>query len=266
MSGKLTCWYAGTPFAVSKRRKRLAVLILPGGGYEHINARESEPIALQFIAEGYVAFVLEYSVAPFGFQTSLREAAIAIRYIRENTANYEINPNMIAAIGFSAGGHLCGALGTMYDCAEVADLGSPEQLRPDALGLCYPVAVSWGKTHDASFQKLTEGNASLKERLSLEKLVRRDMPPVFLWHTRDDAVVPCRNSLVLAASLEEAGVSFSLHIYRHEPHGLSTADELAYATWEMRDISCDVPDWFAAELRFFREIGFKTIDEEEILR
>lgn len=262
-SGKLTCWCACTPAAVSKNRKRPAVLILPGGGYGHISARESEPIALQFIAKGYVAFVLDYSVAPFGFPTSLREAAMAMRYIRENAEDYEINQNMVAAIGFSAGGHLCGTLGTMYDCAEVADLGSPEQLRPDALGLCYPVAVSWGRIHDASFENLAKGNASIKERLSLEKLVRKDMPPVFLWHTRDDTVVPCRNSLVLSVALEETGVPFCLHIYRHGPHGLATADELTYATWEMPDISWGVQDWFAAELCFFREIGFKIIDEEE---
>lgn len=262
MAGRLTCWCVYTPSAVSKKRKKPAVLILPGGGYSHTSARESEPIALQFIAEGYAAFVLDYSVAPFGFPTSLREAAMAMRYIRENAADYEVDLHMVAAMGFSAGGHLCGTLGTMYDCAEVADLGRPEQLRPDALGLCYPVAVSWGRTHDASFQNLTKGNASLKERLSLEKLVRSDMPPVYLWHTRDDSVVPCRNSLVLAAALEEAGVPFAFHIYGHGPHGLSTANELAYAAWEMPDISRDVLDWLDAELRFFKEIGFRITDEE----
>lgn len=263
MAGNLTGWYASTPLAVSKKRHKPAVLILPGGGYSHTSDRESEPIALQFVAKGYVAFVLEYSVAPFGFPTSLREAAMAMRYIRENAADFEINPNMIAAIGFSAGGHLCGTLGTMYDCAEVADLGEPKLLRPDVLGLCYPVAVSWGRTNNASFQNLTKGNVFLKERLSLERLVRKDMPPVFLWHTRDDAVVPCRNSLILSVALEEAGVPFSLHIYRHGPHGLATANELAYETWKLPDISWDVPDWFDAELCFFKEIGFKIIDDEE---
>lgn len=264
MSGKLTCWCASTPDAVSKKRKRPAVLILPGGGYSHTSARESEPVALQFIAKGYVAFVLDYSVAPFGFPISLREAAMAMRYIRENAVDYEINPNMVAAIGFSAGGHLCGTLGTMYDCAEVADLGDPEWLRPNALGLCYPVAVSWGRTHEESFQNLTKGNALLKERLSLDKLVRKDMPPVFLWHTRDDAVVPCRNSLVLATSLEEAGVPFVLHIYGHGPHGLATANELAYASWEMPQISWDVSCWLEAVFRFLEEIGFRIIDKEEV--
>ena len=262
MSGKLTCWNAFTPISVSRKRQRPAVLILPGGGYDHISERESEPIALQFMARGYAAFSLDYSVVPNSFPTPLREAAMAMRYIRENAENYETNPNMVAVVGFSAGGHLCGLLGTMYDCPEVSDLGTPDQLRPDALGLCYPVAISWGRTHDGSFENLAKGNETLKSRLSLDKLVRGDMPPVFLWHTRDDSVVPCRNSLVLAIALEEAGVPFAMHIYRHGPHGLSTANTLAYASREIPEISWDVPGWLAAEFCFLEEIGFKMIDGE----
>lgn len=262
MSGKLTCWHAVTPISVSRKRQRPAVLILPGGGYDHISARESEPIALQFMARGYAAFSLDYSVSPNRFPIPLREAAMAIRYIRENAACYEINPNMVVAVGFSAGGHLCGMLGTMFDCPEVSDLGNPNQLRPDALGLCYPVAINWGKTHDGTFENLAKGDTPLKHRLSLDQLVRSDMPPVFLWHTRDDPVVPCRNSLVLSVALEEAGVPFALHIYRHGPHGLSTANALAYASWEIPKISWDVPGWLAAEFCFLEEIGFKIIDAE----
>ena len=264
MSGKLTCWCAATPDSVSRKRQRPAVLILPGGGYDHISARESGPVALQFMARGYAAFSLEYSVAPNGFPTPLREAAMAMRYIRENAENYEINPNMVAVIGFSAGGHLCGLLGTMYDCPEVSDLGNANQLRPDALGLCYPVVISWGKTHNGSFENLAKDNAPLIRRLSLDQLVRSDMPPVFLWHTRDDPIVPCRNSLVLSVALEEAGIPFALHIYRHGPHGLSTANALAYASWDTPDISWDVPGWLEAVFRFLEEIGFRIIDKEEV--
>lgn len=262
MSGKLTCWYVATPTSVSRKRQRPAVLILPGGGYDHISARESGPIALQFMARGYASFTLDYSVFPNGFPIPLREAAMAIRYIRENAAYYEINPNMVVVVGFSAGGHLCGMLGTMYDCPELADLGNADQFRPDALGLCYPVAISCGRTHDGSFENLTKGSEILKRRLSLDKLVRSDMPPVFLWHTQDDPIVPCRNSLMLSVALEEAGVPFALHIYRHGPHGLATANELAYASWEMPEMSADISGWLTAEFCFLEEIGFRIIDEE----
>ena len=260
--GMLTCWVTHTPEKVSVRRKRPAVLILPGGAYRWVSPREGEPVALRFLTWGYAAFVLEYSCAPAGFPTSLREAAMAMRYIRENAGEFEVDPHMVAAVGFSAGGHLCGTLGALYDCPEVADLGTAAQLRPDALGLCYPVAVSWGRTHEESFENISRGDPALRQRLSLDRLVRPDMPPVFLWHTRDDQSVPCRNSLVLAQALEEQGVDFALHLYRHGRHGLSTADGLVYSTQEMPETSRDVQNWPEIAMEFFRETGFRITDGE----
>lgn len=259
----LICYQMTTSEKVSPGRKKPAVLILPGGGYSHTSPREAEPVAIRFTAAGFAPFVLHYSCAPCGFPVALREAALAMRYVRENAADYEADPNRVAAVGFSAGGHLCGMLGTLFDSPEIADLGAGTQIRPDALGLCYPVAVSWGRTHEGSFENLCGGDEPLRSRLSLERLVRADMPPVFLWHTRDDASVPCRNSLILASALEEAGVDFSLHVYRHGPHGLSTADEQVYPVWAVPESSWDVPGWQIAMIRFFRDIGLKITDSEE---
>lgn len=263
--GLLSCWIQQTPVEVSSGRKRPAILILPGGGYHHTSPREAEPVALRFAALGYAAFVLRYSCAPSSFPTALREAAMAIRYIRRNAGMFEINPHMVAALGFSAGGHLCGCLGTLYDCPEVADLGTPEELRPDVLGLCYPVAVSWGRTHEGSFDNLSGDDQELRQRLSLDRLVRPDMPPAFLWHTREDASVPCRNSLILAQAMEEAGVDFVLHIYRKGKHGLSTADTMAFPAYGLPQISWDVPGWLEACVRFFGEVGLTVTDKEERL-
>ena len=261
-AGKLSCWDYKTSDRVSPCRKRPAILILPGGGYRITSPREAEPVALRFAARGYAAFVLDYSCAPLRFPVALREAALAMRYIREHAAQFEVDPHMVAAMGFSAGGHLCGTLGTLFDAPEVADLGAPELLRPDALGLCYPVAVSWGKTHDLTFDRLTGGDPALRSALSIDKLVRADMPPVFLWHTRDDELVPCRNALILAEALEEKGVDLAFHLYRHGQHGLSTADEMVYSTGKMPNISADVPGWLDLMIQFFKEIGFCMTDAE----
>jgi fermentation-respiration switch protein FrsA (DUF1100 family) len=151
-------------------------------------------------------------------------------------------------------------LGMMYDCPELEILSGGPKIRPDMLALCYPVAVSWGRTHEGSFENLTGGDKALRDRLSLDRLVRPDMPPVFLWHTRDDQSVPVRNSLVLSVALEENNVPFSMHIYRHGHHGLSTADILAYPSMYMPDISWDVPGWLEAALKFFEESGFRIHD------
>lgn len=261
-AAELTMWIHKTPAAISGDRRRPAVLILPGGGYEHVSAREAEPVALRFAARGYVAFALTYSCKPHVFPVALREAAMAMKFIRENARTMEVDPSMVAAIGFSAGGHLCGTLGTLFDDPAVADIGSAELLRPDALGLCYPVAISWGRTHEGSFQNLTGGDEQLRSRLSLEKLVRNDMPPVFLWHTRQDSSVPCRNSILLAAALAETQVPFALHVYHRGPHGLSVADETAYKDTAVPIVSADVPGWVDSMMEFFREQGFRITDME----
>ena len=263
MAGVLTCYIQKTDPEITAKRLRPAILILPGGGYGHVSARESEPVALRLLAAGFSVFSLRYTVAPARgvFPAALREAAMAMRYIRENAAEMEVDASHVAAIGFSAGGHLCGMLGTMYDCPEVADLGSAALLRPDALGLCYPVVVSWGNTHSGSFDNLCGEDAALRQRLSLDNRVRPDMPPAFLWHTRDDSCVPCRNSLLLAAAMEAANVDFALHLYRNGQHGLSTADVQAYPVPAVPRVSWDVPGWIDAMCHFFRELGFAEQDE-----
>lgn len=259
--GQLTLWVADLPDNVGPSRRRPAVLILPGGRYEHISPRESEPVALRFATRGWIPFVLDYSVAPARFPVALREAALAMRFIRETAGEWGVDPRSVAALGFSAGGHLCGTLGTLFDSPEVADIAAPDVLRPDALGLCYPVAVSWGRTHAASFQNLAGEDQALAGRLSLDKLARSDMPPTYLWATRDDASVPCRNALLLAQALDQAGADFALHLYRHGKHGLSVADETVFPTWDMPDFSPDVPGWVEGMLAFFKESGLTVRDE-----
>ena len=96
--------------------------------------------------------------------------------------------------------------------------------------------------------------------MSLEKLVQSDMPPVFLWHTRDDASVPCRNSLILASALEEAGVDFVLHIHHKGVHGLSTADETVYPVYAMPKASAGVRNWPEDMMDFFADCGLQIRD------
>lgn len=258
--GKLRCYLQEQNPRISEGRRNPGILILPGGAYRYTSPREAEPVALRFFARGYSAFVLEYSCAPCAFPTALREAVLAMRYIRSRASELSIIPDKIAAIGFSAGGHLCGTLGTMYDCAEVSDLVQDTQARPDGLVLCYPVAVSHGRTHAESFQNISGGDPALCCRLSLDKLARTDMPPVFLWHTRDDESVPVRNALVLAEALEEKNVPFAMHIYAHGPHGLSTADAAVYPVEAVPQVSRDIPGWVDASVDFLAEHGFCMTD------
>ncbi len=260
--GYLSCLCLQTSQEVSPKRKRPAVLILPGGGYEYTSDREAEPVAIRFVAKGWAAFVLRYSTAPNRFPTPLREAAMAMIYIRQHCDQFEVDPAQVVAVGFSAGGHLCGMLGTLFDSQEVANIGSSEQIRPNGLGLCYPVAVSWGNTHEDSFRNLTGDDAELTARLSLDHLVRSDMPPVYIWHTRNDTCVPCRNSLILAHALDELDIDFSLRIYHHGLHGLSTADQMVYPTYRVLKTSSDILAWENRMIAFFAECGIAIQDQE----
>ena len=264
-AGWLHTYVQNVPMKDINGRKRPAVLIIPGGGYGHVSPREGEPVALRFLCRGYCAFVLEYSVAPVRFPVQLQEAAMAMGYIRRNAESFGVDPQMVAAIGFSAGGHLCGLLGTLFDAPEVAHIGQAPLLRPDALGLCYPVAVSWGPTHEGSFLNLCGEDALLRRSVSLDGLVRPDMPPVYLWHTRDDEAVPCRNTLVLAQALEAKGVPMAMRMYLHGKHGLSTADAQVYPAHRIPTCSPGLPGWPEEMMAFFGEIGLEIRDLEQNL-
>ena len=87
--------------------KRPAVIIVPGGGYEKVSRREGEPTAMQFIARGFQAFVLNYTVGGekgASYPEQLFEVAACVDYVRKNAAEYGVNSKEIFVIGFSAGG------------------------------------------------------------------------------------------------------------------------------------------------------------------
>ena len=228
-SACLTC-YIRTEIQAQKGRKRPAVVICPGGGYERCSDRESEPVAMQFAAMGYHAFVLEYSTAPSRFPTALLELAKALSYIRKRGDEWEIDQERIAVCGFSAGGHLAASLGVFWNREEIYGPVNekPENIRPDRLILCYPVISSGIYGHQDSFRNLLGdkyGSAADMDMASLEKQAGPHVPPVFMWHTDEDITVPAENSLLFAMALRKAGVSLEYHLFPHGRHGLSLATE-----------------------------------------
>lgn len=114
--GSLTA-YLHTPIReMGIKERRPAILVIPGGGYAFVSGREGEPVALAFYAQGFNAFVLDYSVAPaFHYPAPLLEAGMAMLYIRERADALGCTEDKIAAIGFSAGGHLAGLISLFYE-------------------------------------------------------------------------------------------------------------------------------------------------------
>ncbi len=209
--------------------KRPAVVILPGGGYIRRSDREGEPVAMQYLAMGYHAFIVHYSVAPNRFPTALHEVASAIADIRKNAAAWNVDPDRILVCGFSAGGHLACSIGTLWNqtLAYEAIGRTAGDIRPNGLILCYPVISAGEFRHAGSFSALVGDDADEDTlfQVSLEQQVSADMPPVFLWHTLTDQSVPVENSLALAAAMRRRNVSFEMHIFPEGVHGLSLANE-----------------------------------------
>lgn len=195
---------------------RPAVLILPGGGYEHVSRRESEPVALYFLAKGYQAFVLTYTVKRENIALKEPEGEVihAVDYIRKNSERFDVMEDKVVLIGFSAGAHLALSSQCHYKNGRV-----------NALVLAYPVVSTGPYGHDGSTYNITGGDEEKKKYYSLENEVMKDLPPVFIWHTTEDKTVSPENSLLLSSALLKAGVPFEYHLFQKGRHGLSICTE-----------------------------------------
>ncbi len=235
----------------SPDRKRPAMLVVGGGGYEYVSPREKEPIAMLFYANGYNAFVLEYS-CPCKYPTDLVEACMAMAYIRENAAKYQVDAEHVAAIGFSAGGHLCGSLSFLYkEEAVKAALGEKYKLcKPDATVFCYPVITGGETGHQSSIDVLSAGDEAIVQQVTLNAHVTADAPPAFIWTTVNDDCVDSRSSLLLACAYKEVGVPFELHMFENGVHGLSVC------TVETGKTNEQVAQWKALALNWLTSRGF----------
>lgn len=214
-------------------RMRPAAVIAPGGGYAFVSPREGEPVAMALLAKGCQAFVLHYSVGPtHRFPTALLELAETVRIIRKRAAEWHVNPDAIVGVGFSAGGHLIGSLGTMARQNVLA--GYPfAQIRLNGMMLGYPVITSGEFKEPGSFDQLIGPDASpaLRLQVSLERQVSATTPPTFLWATMSDETVPVENSLRFAEALHEHDVACELHVFPTGRHGLSLATR---ESWSQR--------------------------------
>ena len=230
--------------------KRRGMLILPGGGYQFVCEREAEPIALKYLAVGYNCFILRYTVAPDAvFPTALRQAAKAMQCIRAHADEWNTDPEHIAVMGFSAGGHLACSLSVLWNEPCVTDVVPAKEARPDALILSYPVISSGVFAHRGSFDCLLadkKDDQKMLDYVSLEKRVHPAVPPTFLWHTFADELVPVENSLLFATALRQNKVPFEMHIFPDGKHGL------ALATEETGDVQERCEDWIALSIKWLK--------------
>jgi acetyl esterase/lipase len=202
-----------------------AMIICPGGAYQHLAPHEGKDYALWLNQLGIAGLVLKYRLGSAGYRypVMLEDIQRAIRTARLRARQWNIDAGRIGVMGSSAGGHLASTAMTHFDAgqSDAADPIERIRSRPDLGVLCYPVITMGPLTHAGTKQNLLgdHPDPKLVENLSNELHVTADTPPCFIWATADDHTVPVQNSLLFAEALAAHKVPFEIHIYPHGPHG-----------------------------------------------
>ena len=227
-----------TPYLPKGKATGAAVIVCPGGGYQHLAAHEGGPVAEWLNSLGITAFVLKYRLGPrYHHPVQLRDAARAIRLVRARSSDWRIDPQRIGILGFSAGGHLASTAGTHLDSGnpDAQDPVDRVSSRPDFLVLAYPV-ISFDPAiaHRGSVRNLLGDNPAqaLLDDLSNDLRVTADTPPTFLFHTDADTGVVPEHSIRFYLALRRARVPAEIHVFEKGPHGVGLAlDDPSLGLW-----------------------------------
>lgn len=219
--------------------KGAAVIICPGGGYKILAAsHEGADVAKELNKWGITAFVLKYripndTIMPDKSIGPLQDAQRAIQMVRERANEWNLDPEKIGIMGFSAGGHLAASASTRFDETLIANPKNTS-LRPDFSILIYPV-ISFmdGITHRGSRENLLGKNPELKvlEKYSNELAAGPKTPPAFLVHAGDDASVPVKNSIVYYEALLKHKIYSNMIIYPKGGHGFGMKNKTSAIQW-----------------------------------
>lgn len=193
-----------------------AVIVCPGGGYKILAIdKEGYEVAEWLNTLGYTAFVLEYRV-PQKQDGALNDIQRSIRIVRSGANEWNLDPNKIGVIGFSAGGSLAARAGTRYkeETYIAQDATDKVSSKPDFAMLIYPAYLDKGE------------NRSLTPELKVDE----NTPPMFLFATADDT--HANSALVMATALRDNKVPVSLHLLPKGGHGYGLRDgNPAGETW-----------------------------------
>jgi acetyl esterase/lipase len=215
---------------------RTGVLVIPGGGYHYLAAPEDAPVAEWLTERGVAAFVLHYRVAPYHYPVEMLDGQRAVRLVRSRAKEFGISEAQLGVWGFSAGGHLASYLMTHWKDKlplQTSDAVDALNARPDFGILAYPViSMKIGITHRGSHESLLGDApaAKLVDELSNELHVTDDCPPVFIFATSDDPVVPVENSILFYQAYSQRHLPVEMHLFEHGSHGVVLAEKVPGAS------------------------------------
>ncbi len=225
-----------TYYPAEKRASNAAVVIFPGGGYAYRANHEGEGYALMLNELGMDAFVCAYRVAPHAFPCALLDARRAVRTVRSRAQELGLDPQKIAVMGSSAGGHLAALVSTYQTALEGEGIDEIDALPylPNLQILCYPVISSDPQiAHINSYKNMTgRDDSDFFNTVDPLQLLEGNAPPAFIWHTAEDSVVAVANSLRYTEKMSKYKIPCELHVFPYGYHGLGCAQEMPHvAQW-----------------------------------
>ena len=223
-------------------KSSVVFLVIPGGSYKKLGEVEGLPIAKKFFYFGYSSSVLRYSVFPASYPTQYNQGLSAIKILSSKFKK-------IILIGFSAGGHLTGLLGTSEKDKLYNTIG---------MILCYPVISFVNNVHAFSRYNFFGGNNKTSEKeweeFSVENRVNNDTLPTFIWTVKNDIIVPYENTLAMIESLKKFGIKYDYKIYKNGIHGMGLADEFNIRNGNINYKNDYVAKWINLALGFIENI------------
>ena len=206
------------------------IVICPGGGYSHLAMNhEGHDWAPFFNNMGIATVVLKYRMPHGVTQVPLEDAEEAMRLVRRNAKQWNINPEQVGIMGSSAGGHLASTLATR----SRGDAAANFQI------LFYPViTMDPGFTHRGSHDNLLGKDAKKKtERdYSNDLQVTRVTPRAFITLSDDDHAVLPANGVNYYFECYRHDVPASLHVYPSGGHGWGIRTSFAYHLEMMQEL------------------------------
>ena len=143
-----------------------AMVVVPGGGYGMVSKREGLPVAMEYLINGFIPFILTYSVGEeYCYPQQLLELAASVDYIRKNADEFGVDVDKIYVVGFSAGGHLVANLGVEY-----LELQEKYDAKPNGVCLCYPVISREYGASGWTYENLLRKYNEEEKELLLKKL------------------------------------------------------------------------------------------------
>lgn len=207
------------------------VLILPGGGYSyHAMDHEGHEWVTFFNERGINVAILKYKLPEGNLEIPLNDVRKTVQTLQKHSEEWNIDPEDIGIMGFSAGGHLAAAYATHSEGGD----------KPAFQILFYPVISLKAELTHQGTKDLFLGSDQREERIlyySSEEQVSASTPPAILFHSYDDDSVVPDNSINYFKKLRKAGVQASLHIYPDGGHGWGFRDYFPYHNVMLEELS-----------------------------